>query len=136
MPAFLTSRLAGPIAAALLLLSVLGNAFLGLNLWAEKRANGKLTDRIVTLAQDLQTSRSNEATTEAALRGQNAAIDQLKSAAEIAAAKAAKAQAEAEREADVYRRRAADLAKAKPASSDLCAAAVKLIDDTLAGERK
>lgn len=134
-PAFLTSRLAGPIAAGLLLLSLLGNAFLGVNLWAEKRANGKLTDRIVALAGDLRTSRTNEATTEAALRGQNAVIDQLKTAAELAAAKAAAAQAQAEREAGIYRGRAEALKNAR-SGPEPCLSASNLIDDTLAGERK
>lgn len=134
---FLFHRLAGPIAAGLLAVSLIGNATLGVSLWAEKRHSGKLADRIVALGGELATCRLNNARLEGAVSKQNAAVDGIKTAADLAAASAKLGQAAAEVTAAAHDANAKALGKLPPlpAGADRCAAASALIKNTVAGER-
>jgi septal ring factor EnvC (AmiA/AmiB activator) len=127
MLAFLTHRLAGPIATfgciALAIALFLAHRDLG-------HANDALADannRNAELAADLGTARANASALEASLATQNGAVDRIATEAQIAAANAAKARAEAERFAEAYRRRADAIAAAKPEGADEAAAASDLI---------
>lgn len=129
------SKLFGPIASVLLIVSVIGNAVLGANLWAEKRHSGKLETRVEALAADNATLKSNNATLKAAIGIQNAGVDSIKTAADLAAANAKLGQAAHELAAASHDKRASALDAAKPApGADLCTAASELIHNTLAGE--
>jgi hypothetical protein len=133
----ITSRLAGPILGAALLASIIGSGVLG---WKLHSANSALSDaqaEVTRLTVDNATLRGNNATLKAGIAVQNAGVDSLKTAAELAAAKAGQAKAEAERDAAVYRERAASIAAAKPSQpNDLCASAEALIQSVYSTEAK
>jgi cell division protein FtsB len=135
MPDWLLKPFVAPLAIAVAILSLLGNAYLGVNLWAEKRHSGKLETRVEALAADNGTLRSNNATLKASIKDQNAGVDSIKSTADLQAAAAKLGQAAHEASAAAHDAAAAALDHAKPAGADHCAAASQLIHDTLAGEK-
>jgi hypothetical protein len=140
MLSFITSRLAGPIFGGLLLLSVVGNAYQGItNHFAVKGLKDQistLTTANSNLTRDNQTLRLNQANLQSAITTQNAAVDGLKAAADLAAAQAKANQANFNAVASVLDSQAAAIGKLPPlpAGTDRCAAASALIRNTLAQE--
>lgn len=134
---FFAHKLFGPIASGLLILSVIGNAVIGLKLWAANGTITTLSESNKTLAGDLRTCQSNNRTLEGAVTLQNTAVDGMKLAAEAAAASAKAGQAAAEGLAAAHDRDAAALGNLPPLppGADRCAAASALITATLAGEK-
>lgn len=135
LPSWLLKPFVAPLAIGVAILSLLGNALLGVNLWAEKRHSAKLETRVEALAGDNRTLRENQATLKGSIATQNAGVDSIKSTADAAAASARAGQARAESSAATHDAKARVLDKAKPAGADHCAAASDLIRKTLAGEQ-
>lgn len=137
---FITSRLAGPIFGGLLAASLIGNAYQGIMNHLEVKglhdAIDAATKTIDRLTRDKQTLRLNQANLQSAISTQNAAVDGLKSAAELAAAQAKANQANFNAVASVLDSQAAAIGKLPPlpAGADRCAAASALIRNTLAQE--
>lgn len=132
----LASKLAAPIAIAVAILSLLGNAALGFLHWSDGRTIATLTASNTKLAGDLRTSQGNQRTLEDALKASNASVGDVQTAAQLAAANAKVGQLQHENAALKHDAAAAELNKlpALPEAADHCAAASKLIHDTLAGE--
>jgi hypothetical protein len=136
MPAWLLKPFVAPLAIAVAVLSLLGNAALGINLYFEKRANGKLETRVEALAGDNAALRGNQAVLKGSIANQNAGVDSIKTAADLSAAAAKAGQAAHEAAAAAHEAASASLDRAKPApGADHCAAASELITTTLAGEK-
>lgn len=136
MPDFLAHKLAAPLAAAFLILSLIGNGILGLKLHSARGTIGTLTEANERLAGDLATCRLNSSRLEGAVSTQNAAVDGIKAAAETAAAAAKAGQAAAEAGARNWDLTAEAIAATPPPApgEDRCVAASRLIHDTLTGE--
>lgn len=133
---FLANKLVAPIAIAVAVLSLLGNAGLGLLYWSATRTIGTLSTSNTQLAGDLRTCQSNSKLLEASVATQNAGVDSLAKDAELAAANAKLAQSQKELVAARHDADAAALNKLPPLAPDAdhCAAASQLIRDTIAGE--
>lgn len=127
----LTSRLVGPIAAGVAVLLALA---LVLNVVQLRGVRGDLK---VALADakaaraDFATCKANTRALTSSLDTQNRAVDALKAESEVRVAASAKATSQARAVAESYRRSAADILKAKPASADRCEAAKLLIAETV-----
>lgn len=136
----ITSRLAGPILGGLLLASLVGNAYQGIsNHFEVKGLKGQistLTTANENLTRDNQTLSTNQVVLQDSIATQNAAVDGLKSAADLAAAQAKATQANFNATADALDAQAAALGRLPPlpAGADRCAAASQLIRNTLAAE--
>src|SRR4051812_7223575 len=96
LTAFFASKLLGPIALAVAVLSLCGNAGLGLLYWSATRTIGTLTTENTRLAGDLRTCQSNGRILQGQIDSQNASVDSLAKDAELAAANAKLAQAQRE----------------------------------------
>jgi hypothetical protein len=135
--AAITSKLAGPILGALLLLAIGGSGFLGFKLWS---VNNELADTkadVTRLTLDNGTLRANQATLKGSVAAQNASVDSIATAAELSAARAGQAKAEAERDAAIHNQRAAAIAATKASQpNDLCASAEALIQSVYSSEAK
>jgi hypothetical protein len=124
---FLTSKLGGPImgvlaailAVALLFSWVSGKATEGVLRGELKTANAALDQS----RGDLSTCRTNTATLQASLTDQNAKVDALKAAGDVATANADAALAEAKAGREKASQTVAAILAAKPATADLCKAA-------------
>lgn len=117
----LTSRLTGPI--ALFICVLLAFALLGQcqATGQAKRALAKSQKEVARLDRDLGTCRANGAALEAAIAGQNAAVDAFKREGEAKVAEIAKARQATRQEAERADRAAASLKRLKPAGGDVCA---------------
>ena len=104
----------------------------GAGVKAQRKAHAPV---IADLQTNLAQCRSTVATQGAALETQNAAIDQLEAEGQARAKAADVALRQAKRDADRYRRRAAQIAAAKP-TGDQCVAARDLIVTTLKEDRQ
>lgn len=133
---FLASKLAAPLMMALAILSLIGNAGLGFLHWSDGRTISALTSESTRLAGDNATLRGNQAALKATIATQGTSIDSIKNAADSAANAAKAGQMAAEVAASALDRGAAAMKNTAPppAGADRCAAASKLIHDTLAGE--
>jgi cell division protein FtsB len=136
----ITSRLAGPILGSLLLASLIGNAYQGIH---DHSVISELRNSVSTLQHDNDRLRlnnailkANQATLQSGIAVQNSAVDGLKSAADLSAAQAKASQATFNAAASTLDAQAAVIGKLPPlpAGADHCAAASKLIRDTLAAE--
>lgn len=134
----ITSKLAGPIFGALMLVALIGNGF---QFFRVRVLQSELTDSkadVTRLTLDNATLKGNQTTLKAGVQTQNSAVAGIAQAAELSATKAKLAQAEREKVAAQHDAAAAAIAKLPPlpAGADPCAAASALIRTTLAGEHQ
>lgn len=126
----LTSRLAGPISAAfavfLLALVTVQSCQLKIAEADVKKARAELT----TTKGSLVTCQGNFRALDAAAKTQNAAVDRLRREGEARVAVNAKAVREARSVAESYRRQAETILAAS-ADGDRCAAAARLIEESV-----
>lgn len=115
----------------LLILVLLIGIFLGFEYIKDLHAdNIKLKNENILLATNLQTSNDSIKTLTASLATQNAAVDQLKNAADVREQANAIEIAKATAKADTYHQQAIDILKVRP-SSDLCKSANDLINSEI-----
>lgn len=136
MGSFITSRLAGPILGALLVLALFGNGYQFIRIGGLRGDVASLTKQRDALKLDNAMLRANQATLLGSISTQNSGVDSIKSSADLAAANAKAKQAASDADAAATRtRNVAAINAAKP-GSDACASASELIRTTLAGEHQ
>lgn len=130
--AWLTSKLAGPIATAAAVVLALLLTVQTVKLAEARKSMDGLASALARAATDLSTCRSNRAGLEASLTAQNAAVEAARQAGEQMRARSAKAVSEAQNATAAAERRAAAIMARKPVGADACQRALEA-DDLILG---
>jgi hypothetical protein len=123
---------------ALILITIIGGANLAGRHFGIKDAEAKAEIVLNTVKADLNTCRLTVATQAVSIETQNAVVDKLGADTQAAKSRHQIEMAQARNQAEVYRKRALNIARINPPppGADQCLASQSLIIDTLSEDRK